>query len=377
MMKKAQSGLRPLFIVARWEFLQRLRNPFQIVVFVLSTLLTSFVVLQQFNKQDSSGEHSTWIGIDCTNQPALLVPILSAFQESFQLPNGNPKYILLPRSPNEDFDTSALAGAIVINTTSTGTYFLQLTVFNENERLDIQSARYVIENVLHNQVNPDNVQTVLQSLPFQKQSSNNTALNLAFALIVFTVSMGSGQLLMRSFLEERYTALYDVMVTSTSPTAYLFGKYCGSVLFGTLQILLWLGVITVMLLQVIHQTISFNLLVLTALCAVGSLSVNLILFLVAGILVRKETSANAVAYFLSLFMLLPFAFGQLLQSSHLSGMVQSLAYFPLYSAQILYLTAVNAKHTLNIYPQLAAFLSSYCLMLYLAYRVFQTRRFKT
>ena len=150
-----------------------------------------------------------------------------------------------------------------------------------------------------------------------------------FIMLFFMLIMLSGQMLVRSLVEEKSNRLIEIIISSCTADELLTGKIFGLGALGLFQILIW-AMIAVSLLgaSVIPYTAFQNILPMFVYFLLGSVFFTAI-FVGIGSIVTTEQEAQQITTYLSFVLLLPIVMILPLMENPNSILIKVLSYIPL------------------------------------------------
>ncbi len=255
--------------VARWEYLEKIRSK----AFLIGLFLTPIVMVGMgllpglFATQEDQGTKTLGV-IDQSGE--IVVPFVARMQKRFHLDNGRPNYAVLPLGIGKKLDMEAAisdANRRVVNDEIEGYCLVRSTVLSDsvveyrsNAVGDFRIAHRVRETLreiiaekrsvalgldpkilAELQVQLD-VRTIKLSKTGEEEESDFLKVFFSayiFLMMLFFLIVTSGQLLVRSVIEEKSSRIVEVLVSSCSPTELMAGKVLGLSGLGLTQMGFW------------------------------------------------------------------------------------------------------------------------------------------
>jgi ABC-2 type transport system permease protein len=330
--------LTKVLTVAAWEYLERLKSRFFLIsLFLMPVIMFSLGLLPFVLLPDESDGPKVVAIADMTGN---LLPRLAAELEGRGRGDGTPSLVVRPMAaaPSADEDTiRALGDQLVIDgevqvfcllrRNDRGGFeieFRSTTLTDQVEREALENAlrSVLLEDVLTSLGVPGStldwldsavgVRMVLLSSRGEGIEENTLERFLQvffsayiFLMMLFFMILSSGQLLVRSVVEEKANRIVEILVSSCSPTQLMAGKILGLSGLGLTQMLVWGAVAFV-----VSQVIGFDFAPpdqLLLLCAYFLLGYFLYasIFVAAGSPVTTEHEAQQVTGYLVVFLVIP------------------------------------------------------------------------
>jgi ABC-2 type transport system permease protein len=260
--------MKKILAVAQWEYLEKVKSK----IFLIGLLLTPILMIGMgvlptfFATQED--QQSRVIGmIDPSGR--LVQPFTARMQSKYILKNKQPNYIIMRLPAASEM---SLADAIAdakrrVSTDQIDGFFVAPagdadTVVEYNsktvgdfalpERIE-QNLKAVIaeQRVIALGLDPDilrktnvklNIATVKLSSSGEKETAGFERVFMSayiFLMMLFLLIMTSGQMLVRSVIEEKSNRIVEILVSSCSPTELMAGKILGLSGLGLTQMAFW------------------------------------------------------------------------------------------------------------------------------------------
>jgi len=346
-----------MFVVARWEYVEKIKSK----AFIISIVLIPVIMLAMgvvpgllASRPDTD---SRKIGVfDKTAE--LFHPLQEYLDKRFKLPDGKPNYLLIPLADtvNSVKEGKNLADALVMAGDIEGYVIIPKTIMTDSsieyrsenvgnirvtDRLTGAIRYLVVQHKLHERgidpvfakelTSPLEMKTIKLSKTGEEESGFAQVFFTAyvFMMMLLFLVMTSGQLLVRSMLEEKSNRVVEVLVSSCSPTDLMAGKILGLSGLGLTQMGIW---------AIIGIAISLKFgITLIALPSALLLLVYFILgyllyagiFVTVGAPVSTEQEAQQITSYLTIILVLPVALALPVMQNPNSSLVTILTYFPL------------------------------------------------
>ena len=256
-----------LFLVARWEYMTRIRSKWFIISTVIIPLvLVAFMFLPTLVMQDSGTDTQIVALIDVSGE--MSAEFESVIYKQYHLKNGQVKYqiLVLENKPIEDALT---VGQELLNSqTIDALVVLPIDIMEKNHAKyyanfvgnyrEQEEIRSVVSSVVLNRraraagLNPEIVKQLSRHVDLdlieigrdgEKQSGNELfsfILPVIFVMMLYFAIVMSSQVLMRSVLEERTNRLVEILLSSVNARQLMSGKILGLGLLGLTQLLFYM-----------------------------------------------------------------------------------------------------------------------------------------
>ena len=390
------------FEVARWEYLEKVRSKaFLISLFVTPLVMVAMGLLPGlFASQEDQQTRSLGI-IDQSGEVGL--EFAQRMQQRYTLPNGEPNYVVLPLAIGPSLrleEELALANARVTAGELEGYCVVPPGILSDSVVLyrtqivgDLRVTvriREVLREILEEKrskalgIDPRvlsrlkvdlDVRTIKISTEGKEEESGFERVFFTaylFMMMLFFLIITSGQLLVRSVIEEKSSRIVEVLVSSCSPTQLMAGKVLGLSALGLTQIVFWglIGValslqLGVELIDPAHAALLTVYFVLGYLLYAG-------VFIAAGSPLTTEQEAQQVTTYLVLILIVPIVLAIPAMRTPDATWLKILTFIPLLTPTMMALRIpVQMPSTLEILGSIAVLLVSIYAMMVIAGRVFR------
>ncbi len=345
-------SIKKVLAVARWEFIEKVRTKAFIISLIVTPvfmILMSVVPTLLMTKPDT-----TTVKIGIIDNKGVIVPELNAdLFEKFKLPDGKPNYemISIPADERKQANKMVLqeqiSSYIVIDSNIARSrkfeYVSQnVSNFKEIERLQSAVKDIVVSNELQrNGVNPGLVKEVskpidLETVRLSKTGSAEKAeagsgfvMGYIFIFVLALFILTSGQLLVRSVVEEKSNRIVEVLLSSTTADEIMTGKILGLSLLGLTQLAVWASIGVAFAGQMAaFLTIPDNIWWEIIFFILGFLFYATI-FVMAGAPVTTEQEAQQATQYVSMLLFFPIIFAFLVIQNPTASYLKVLSFIPL------------------------------------------------
>jgi ABC-2 type transport system permease protein len=295
---------------------------------------------------------TTKIGI--IDETGKIAPVLNdELFDKFKLPDGKPNYEIVPirtdqrERANKMVLQEQISSYIVIDSSIARTrkfeYVSQnVSNFKEIERLQSTVKDIVVSSELQLRgVNPGLVKEVSKPIDLETVRLSKTgtaekaevgsgfALGYIFIIVLALFILTSGQLLVRSVIEEKSNRIVEVLLSSTTADEIMTGKILGLSLLGMTQLAVWASIGVAFAGQLAaFLTIPDNIWWEVVFFVLGFLFYATI-FVMAGAPVTTEQEAQQATQYVSMLLFFPIIFAFLVIQSPTAGYLKVLSLIPL------------------------------------------------
>ncbi len=389
--------------VARWEYIERIKSKAFLFSLFLTPILMVVVSVFPAYLAGRGDSESKVIGIiDASGEVQL--PLTQKLEERFRLPNGQPNYLLrsIPIGAGGDFagarrtaDSLALAealeGYLVV-----GKDYLRDSIFDyrsqkvANIRLTenlVSALRDVIvaRKLRLNGIDPKVVQELttapnLRTIKLTKEGKDEETgfaeiffTGYLFMMMMFILIMSSGQILVRSMLEEKSNRVVEVLMSSCSARDLMAGKILGLSGLGITQLGFWAIMGLALSSRFSIPLLPVPSLLLLLLFLILGYLLYAAIFVAGGAPVSTEQEAQQVTSYLLMILLVPIVLAISVAQDPNTTLIKVLSYIPLLSPSMMILRIPNQMPSV---PELAITLVllvlSIIIMMRIAAKIFRT-----
>ncbi|MEK7262985.1 MAG: ABC transporter permease [Bacteroidota bacterium] len=345
-----------MLIVAKREYLENVRSKAFLISLVLTPLIMiAFGLLPSYF---ASKSNSTPIIIGVVDETHWITEELqSHLNKHYTLAGKQPMYILRPIIAASKEEAIFISDSLVENEIAEGTLLLQKNIESDsiinfrtkrtgNFRL-INALEKSLDEIFRNKLYSDLQISVLVQKKFSLQRTvtpikitrgedeqaadfkTQFFTSYIFVMLMFMLILTTGQMLVRSVVEEKSNRIVEVLLSSCSASDLMRGKILGLSALGITQIALWLilGIsfvpsIAVMLFQ------SEGILLMPIYFILGYL-LYASLFVGIGSIVTTEQEAQQLTSYISLLLISPIVISlNAIENPH-TPLMQILSYIPL------------------------------------------------
>jgi ABC-2 type transport system permease protein len=392
--------MKKIIAVAKWEYLEKVKTKTFIIsliitplIIILFSILPSLLFRDEAPKVEVIGVIDT-SGIYFHN----LVEELSAYT----LPDGNRNYILINLSTedknlkelkvtaNKNIQKNLIEGYLVIYPSGNDSVYaeyrsksignfkvvgrfeealssIRLKKKLEQEGIDTKFLRYYQDKVNVAQLKIEDSGKV-SDLDF----FTTFFVSIIFILLLMMMVVYSGQMLVRSMIEEKSSRLIEMLISSSTPDELLTGKIIGLSLLGLTQIFIWVMIGTGLVAGALVPPSAFdNVLPMLLYFLLGFLFYSS-LFVGIGSTVNTEQEAQQITTYLSLILMLPVVIAMPAIQNPDFLITKIFSYFPLTTPTIMLLRLnVETVPPLEIVLTLSILILSILVVTKLSAKIFR------
>ncbi|MBI4418423.1 MAG: ABC transporter permease [Ignavibacteriales bacterium] len=387
--------------VARWEFLEKIKSKaFLISLVLLPVIMVAFGVLPGILVSQTE-EKETLVGIiDETGK--LYRSLEQRLAEKYALPSGSPVYVLRDLSAfgGDPGQRRGLANAMVAEKEIEGYFTLPASVYDSgaveyrsanagNLRIVERFGRTIEEVIMAARFSEHGydatlikkLMTDIDVTPIKLsgggKESESGFLETFFSAYIFIMMLmflvlTSGQLLIRSVVEEKSNRVIEVLLSSCSANDLMIGKILGLSGLGLFQVFVWLLIGAALTLKFGSFTISLDHVLLMGLYFVLGYLLYAAIFVGAGSPVTTEQEAQQITTYVSLTLVFPIVLAVPAMQNPDSILIKVLTFVPLLTPAFMLLRIpIQMPPLWEVGATLAVLLFFTLLSMWLAGRIFR------
>jgi len=393
--------VKKAFVVAKWEYMERLKSKmFIISLFIFPVIIIAFAVLPSLLMGQMEDRQKVIGLIDPEN--ILTSPLIKKIEDRFTLKDDQPMYVIRKiEEPAADRETLRMIGnSLVFADDITGYIYIPHDIFETNQPeyystnvgniQDHNRFTAIIRDLLTEYrleergidpgmvdeiVKPVNLRTVRISPGGEEQEAG--FLEIFWSSYIFLMAMmmliaTSGQILIRSVVEEKTNRIIEVLASSCSPTDLMAGKIIGLSALGLTQIGLYalMGIAAVSQFGVEGLSLS-NVWLLLPYFIIGYLFYAAI-FVVVGSPLSSEQEAQQVTSWVVLVLMIPFIFAFIAIENPGMPIIRILSFIPFFTPSFMALRIpILMPSTFDIVATLGILTLSTIVLMWIAGKVFR------
>ena len=349
--------MNKILTIARWEYLEKVKTKTFIISLIITPLIIIMFALLPTLLTQKADLRTKIIGVVDTS--GIYFHKLTDELDQYKLDDNQPNYILLnladKKKTLEQLKTEAdkniidneIEGFLFI--LNGGTDSLEVEYRSENlgsfkdlRRFEEKINKIRIQNELNARgIDPSLAELVQSNIEIEQikieksgEEGKQNFLVVFFSAFIFIILLTmmiiySGQLLVRSLIEEKSNRLIEILISSCTSEQLLTGKILGLGALGLTQIFIW-SLIAIALVggAVIPPAAFDNILIMLVYFIVGFIFYTTI-FVGIGSIVTTEQEAQQMTTYISLILIMPVVVAMPAIQNPESMMVKVMSYIPL------------------------------------------------
>lgn len=343
----------------KWEFTEKVKSKaFLISLVLMPVIIVAFGVLPALlvGKPDSEP-----ISIGVYDKTGLIADSLSTrLDAKYKLPNGVPNYLIRKIGKEKNIiDAKSEAMGLIASGRIEGYYHIPASALDSgkleyrgknvgNIKLQERLNRTIEEVITEYRLskagfNPSFIRKLsidvdVKSIKINEKGEENEAgfmetfyTSYILVMMLMFLVMTAGQLLIRSFVEEKSNRVIEVLLSSTSPMDLMIGKVLGLSALGLFQVGIWLLIGMAIALKTGSKFfLADNLMLSLVYFVLGHLFYTSI-FIGAGSPVNTEQEAQQLTSYISLAMVFPIVLAFPAMQNPDSLLLKVLSFIPIFT----------------------------------------------
>ncbi|KAB2926277.1 MAG: ABC transporter permease [Bacteroidetes bacterium] len=346
------------FAVARWEFVEKVRTKaFIIGLFMTPAIMAVFMVLPGLL---SKSEKETTKAIGVIDETRMLTTAVNArLEEKYRLPSGAPTYRLseIAGESMEREHLKVIATARLSSGELEGYFIIPLNVMDsgkveyraenvgnvrDQERFSRTLEDIIVERRLTSAgYDPKTIRRLITDIDIRTikvskggEETESGFLETFFSGYIFIMMlmflvMSTGQMLIRSLVEEKSNRIIEVLVSSCSSKELMSGKILGLSLLGLTTIAFWLLILVTVNVSMATPFITLDNMALLLTYFVMGYLMYVAIFITFGATVSTEQEAQQMTGYVTLLLVTPIALAVPVMMNPDSVLVKVLSQVPL------------------------------------------------
>lgn len=389
------------FQVARWEFIEKVKTKaFIISLLMLPIIIGVFAVLPGILASKADNQTRNIGVIDQTDSLTSL--IATKLNEKYTLPDGRPNYKLVPI---RDADTSLehlkkLATAMILGNDIEGYLILPNTIMSkgrveylsenvgnirDQERFsstigDIIVAKRLLASGFDSQKIKElttrvDLKTIKISSKGEEKESGFLQTFFSgyiFIMMLMFLVITSGQMLIRSVVEEKSNRIVEVLLSSCSPLELMTGKVFGLAMLGLTTVSFWIAILVGVNFSVASPFLSVDHLFLLVVYFILGYLLYAAIFVAVGSPLNTEQEAQQMTSYISLLLVFPIALAVPIMQNPNSLLAKVLTLVPIFTPTFMALRlAIQLPEWWEIVLSLILLSGSIIVMMWAAAKIFR------
>lgn len=325
--------MKKIITISLWEYLEKVKTKAFIISLIITPLLIITVTLLPSLLLREDNPKVEVIGIIDTT--GIYFNYLEEEFQKYKLPNGQNNYLLLnlnnisktyegmKKIADKDIIKNLIDGYLIIEVAEPNFLYAEYRSnlfgnFKVVGRFEEALNYFKTKNILEKAGVPSRVldEILERTIIHQRKISEGGKttdldflttffLSVVFILLLMMMVVYSGQMLVRSMIEEKSSRLIEMLISSSTPDELLTGKLFGLSLLGITQIIIWVLIgMSLVASSVLPVTAFKNIIPMLAYFILGFLFYAS-LFVGIGSTVNTEQEAQHITTYLSLILMLP------------------------------------------------------------------------
>jgi ABC-2 type transport system permease protein len=388
------------FQVAMWEFMEKVKSKAFIISLVLMPIIIAAMAILPAMLATKVDEEPIRVGL-IDNTQTLVKPLSEKLDRDFRLKNGQPNYILRNLLEGRSIEEARKeANKLVASEEIEGYFFIPTTAYDSgkveyraknvgNFKIQERFSRAIEQVIIENRLVSRGFDTALirkltaginvKSIKIsEKGEESESSFGETFAksyigllMLIFMV-LTSGQLLVRSMVEEKSNRVIEVLLSSCTPRDLMAGKILGLSGLGILQMLVYACMGLALALKTNTNLLQPEYFILTLLYAILGYLFYAAIFVAAGSPATTEQEAQQITAYISMLLVAPFALMMLVMQNPNSLIVKVLSYIPLLTPSIMVLrVSIQMPSMWEILATVALMIVSTMAMMWVAGKIFR------
>ncbi len=393
--------MNKILAVAKWEFIEKVRTKaFIIGLFMTPIIMSMFTVLPSL-LADKGDEKTKKIGIiDETHSLTKLID--ARLSEKHKLKDGSPNYTLVEIT-DENTTTDhlkILATAQIATNEIEGYFILPKDVFEkgkiEYRAENVGNARdqnrfsKILEDIIIEQrlkANGYDAPTIkklmteidIKTFKVSKKGEEKESgfletffTGYIFIMLLMFLVLTTGQMMIRSLIEEKGNRIVEVLVSSCSSQQLMSGKIIGLSTLGLSTVAFWALILIGVNFATPVPFVAVDNLVLLLIYFILGYYMYVAIFIIAGSTVSTEQEAQQMTGYITIFLVLPIVFAVPLMLNPDSILVKILSQVPLLTPTMMALRlSIQAPHWWEIALSLVTLSLTIYGMMWVAGKIFR------
>lgn len=325
--------MKKILAIAKWEFIEKVKTK----TFIISLILTPIIIIgfSIVPTLLSAEEDTRTKVIGVFDRTGFYFDNVRDALEEFKLEDGQPNYIVInlykekeepaenKASADKNITQKKIEGYLFINMPSPDSFVVEYRSGSIGNFRDLKRFEEVLNKIrihkelLNSGINPELLSSLQKNIKIEqirieesgKEGKQDFLIvffsSFIFIILLMMMVIYSGQMLVRSLIEEKSNKLIEVLISSCTPDELLTGKILGLSSLGLTQIFVWvllgLGLAGG---AVVPPEMFENILLILLFFVLGFVFYTT-LFVGIGSIVTTEQEAQQITTYLSLTLMLP------------------------------------------------------------------------
>ena len=386
--------------VALWEFMEKVKSKAFIISLVLMPVMIGAMVILPAVFASKADNEPVQIGIIDGTQK-LVQPLSEKLDREYRIKNDQPNYILRNISVGKSSVEAGAEGAKLIASNDIEGYFsIPAIVFDSgkveyraknvgNFKVQERFSRAIEQVITEMRLSSRGLDTALirkltarvdiKSIKIsEKGEESESSFSETFArsyigllMLIFMV-LTSGQLLVRSMVEEKSNRVIELLLSSCTPRDLMIGKILGLSGLGILQMLVYASMGIALAMKTDMNLLQPEYFAFTLVYAILGYVFYAAIFVAAGSPATTEQEAQQITAYISMLMVAPFALMMLVLQNPNSLIVKVLSYIPVLTPSVMVLRiSIQMPSMWEILATIVLMIVSTAVMMWVAGKIFR------
>lgn len=349
--------LNKVLAVTKWEYIEKVKTKAFIISMIITPIFIIAMAVLPGLLAQKGDEETKRIGlVDLTDSIGTCVA--ESIKNQYKLENGKPNYNIIEVPHNNEspdalrkrvdkmlfdgkFETYILIGKNVFNDGECEYRGANVSNIRDTERFSRNIKNAISEMILVQKgIEPSILKEINKSINLKSikiteegESKESGFLHTFFTSYIFIILlmmliMLTGQMLIRSLVEEKSNRIIEILVSSCSPTELMAGKILGLSLLGLTQIVLWLVIGIGVSLSFSFDLISLDNLILVLIYFLLGYLLYASVFVAIGSMSNTEQEAQQLTGYVSMLLVLPIVLAFSAVQDPNSSLIRILTFIP-------------------------------------------------
>jgi ABC-2 type transport system permease protein len=386
--------------IAVWEFMEKVKSKAFILSLILMPIIIGAMAILPALFASKADDEPVQIGIIDGTQK-LVGQLGEIIDREYRLKNDQPNYILRNISSGRSAEEARVEGArLVASDAIEGYFFIPVMVIDSgkveyrtknvgNFKVQERFSRAIEQVITEMRLSSHGLDTALirtltarveiKSIKISKKGEESeSSFGETFAksyiglLMLIFMILTSGQLLVRSVVEEKSNRVIEVLLSSCKPRDIMAGKILGLSGLGVLQMLVYALMGIALALKTDMNILQPEYFIFTLVYAILGYIFYAAIFVAAGSPATTEQEAQQITAYVSMFMVAPFALMMLVLQNPNSLIVKILSYIPLLTPSMMVLrVSIQMPSAWEIMATIVLMVVSIAIMMWIAGKIFR------
>jgi len=325
--------MKKILSIAKWEFVEKVKTK----TFIISLILTPIIIIgfSIVPTLLSTEEDTRTKVIGVLDITGFYFDNIKDALEEYKLEDGQPNYIVinLYKKKYEQGNNKTSADKHIMQKKIEGYLLINMPVpdslvaeyrsgsignFNDLKKFEaVLNKIRIRKELLNSGINPDMISSLQKNVQIEqirieesgKEGKQDFLIvffsSFIFIILLMMMVIYSGQMLVRSLIEEKSNKLIEVLISSCTPDELLTGKILGLSSLGLTQIFVWVLLGLALVGGAVVPPEMFENILLILLYFVLGFVFYTTLFVGIGSIVTTEQEAQQITTYLSLTLMLP------------------------------------------------------------------------